>query len=385
MTIKGIKLRLYPNKTQQNQLLQMFGNDRFVWNQMLAMAKARYKNNPSSNFVNEYGMNYLLKPLKQEYPFLKDSDSSSLQVANHNLAQSFKMLFKHQGGYPKFKSRNSAKQSYTGKAKISVIARRRIKLPKLGSIRTSKINQLKDCKIKRYTVSLEPTGKYYLSLIVDDPNIKPLENTGAVVGIDMGVADLAITSDGKKYPTFNAKWVENQSVKWQSKFNKRKHRALVKVRQWNHNHKLTKRELDDYQNWQRAKQIKAKYQAKIANKRKDYLQKITTELVKNYDVIVIEDLRTKNLLHNHHLAKSISNASWYQFRTMLEYKCDWYGKQLVVVSPNNTSRVCSKCGYNSGPKPLDIRAWTCPKCGTHHDRDINASVNILNRGLKTLG
>lgn len=113
--IKGVKLRLYPNKAQQAQLLQMFGNDRFVWNKMLAMAKARYKNNPSSDFVNEYGMNYLLKQLKQEYSFLKESDSSSLQVSNHNLAQTFKMLFKHQGGYPKFKSRHSAKQSYTGK------------------------------------------------------------------------------------------------------------------------------------------------------------------------------------------------------------------------------------------------------------------------------
>lgn len=208
MTVKGIKLRLYPNKAQQNQLLQMFGNDRFIWNQMLAMAKQRYQNNPSSSFVNEYGMNYLVKPLKKEYPFLKESDFSSLQVVNHNLDQAFKMLFKHQGGYPKFKSRHSAKQSYTGKSTIKVVAKRYLKLPKLGYIKMSKTFQLKDCKIKRYTVSLEPTGKYYLSLIVDDPNIKPVEKTGAVVGIDVGVADLAITSDGKKYPTFKAKWHE---------------------------------------------------------------------------------------------------------------------------------------------------------------------------------
>ena len=382
--IKGIKLRLYPNKAQQDQLLQMFGNNRFIWNVMLNMAKARYKNNPSSKFVNEYGMNYLVKQLKQEYPFLKDSDSSSLQVSNHNLSQAFKMLFKHQGGYPRFKSRHSAKQSYTGKAICKVIAKRRVKLPKLGSIRTSKTNRLKDCKIKRYTVTLDPTGRYYLSLAVDDPNIQPLEKTGAVVGIDMGVADLAITSDGKKYPKFTTPYLDHKVVEAQSKFSKRKHRDLVRVRQWNHNHKDIKQELEDYQNWQKARVAKSRYQAKIANKRKDYLHKITTELVKSYDVIVIEDLKTKNLLKNHHLAKSIANSSWYLFREMLEYKCKWYGKQLVVVSPNYTSQICSNCGYHSGKKPLDVREWTCPKCNTYHDRDINASINILNRGLKEL-
>ena len=383
--IKGVKLRLYPNKKQQNQLLQMFGNDRFVWNQMLGMAKERYKNNPSSHFVNEYGMNYLLKPLKQEYPFLQDSDSSSLQVVNHNLAQAFKMLFKHQGGYPRFKSRKLAKQSYTGKlVSIHAVAKRYMKLPKLGYIKTSKTGQLDNCKIKRYTISYDPTGRYYLSLQVET-DVNPIPKTGAVVGIDIGVADLAITSDGKKYDSFNAKWLEKQATNWQSKYAKRKHRVIIAVRQWNHNHKNIKEELTDFQNWQRARVIKACYQAKIASKRRDYLQKITTELVRDYDVIAIEDLKTKNLLHNHNLAKSIANASWYQFRTMLEYKCKWYGKQLIVVPPSYTSQICSECGYHSGKKPLDVREWTCPKCGTHHDRDINAAINILHRGIKAIG
>lgn len=383
--IKGIKLRLYPNKAQQNQLLQMFGNDRFIWNIMLDMAIKRYKNNPSSKFINGYGMDALLKQLKQEYPFLTDSDSTSLQVVNHNLDQAFKMLFKHQGGYPRFKSRRSDKQSYTGKSnKITIVAKHYLRLPKLGYIKSSKTGRLSGVKIKRYTVSLASTGKYYLSLIVDDPNINTLEKTGAVVGIDMGVADLAITSDGRKYHTFKANWYEKQSKKWQSKFNKRKDRATITVRQWNHNHKDSKMLLDDYQNWQRARKIKARYQAKIANKRNDYLHKLTAALVKQYDVIVIEDLRAKNLLKNHHLAKSIANASWRQLRTMLEYKCAWYGKQLITVKPNYTSQICSNCGFHSGPKPLEIREWTCPKCDTHHDRDINAAVNILNKGLKKL-
>ena len=385
--LKGIKLRLYPNRTQQAQLCQMFGNDRFVWNQMLDMAKKRYQNNPSSQFVGEYGMNYLLKPLKQEHPYLKASDATSLQVVTHNLAQAFKMLFKHKGGYPHFKSRHAYKQSYTGKqvSCCKVIAKHRMKLPKIGCIRTSKTSQAVSSKIKRYTVSYDPTGRYYLSLIVETAPPKALPKTGKAVGIDVGIADLAISSDGVKYGTFNAKWLEKQAAKWQSKYDRRRHQASVAVQQYNHKHKITKMSVDDYQNWKRAKRLKTRYQQRIANKRKDYLHKLTTALVKKYDVIAIEDLKVKNLQKNHHLAKAIANASWYLFRTMLQYKCNWYGKRLIAVNPKYTSQICSNCGYPSGKKPLKIREWTCPQCGTHHDRDINAAVNILNRGLKAIG
>lgn len=376
--LKGIKLRLYPNQIQQRQFYQMFGNDRFVWNKMLAMATTRYQNNPKSKFITEYGMDALLKPLKIEYPFLKQSDSTSLQIVNHNLDYTFKQLFKHCSGYPKFKSRKTCKQSYTGKSSVKVIAKRYIRLPKIGYIKTSKTDCLHVCKIKRYTVLLEPTGKYYLSLQVET-DIKPLPKTGKHVGIDMGIADLVITSDQKKYAKFSAKWYEKQVIIWQSKFSKRKHNAFVKMCRYNHTHKNTKQTIDDYVNWQKARKRKAVYQTKIANKRKDYLHKITTKLVKQYDVIVIEDLKTKNLLKNHHLAKSIANASWYLFRIMLEYKCKWYGKQLITVDPKYTSQNCSNCGFCSGPKPLQIREWTCPNCKTRHDRDVNAAVNILHK------
>ena len=274
--------------------------------------------------------------------------------------------------------------AYTGRSTCKVLAKRRLQLPKLGSIRTSKTTLIGEAKIKRYTVSYDPTGRYYLSLQVET-TVERLPKTGQMVGLDVGLADLAISSDGVKYDTFNAKLLEHQVTKWQSKFSKRRHRATVAVRQWNHNHQDTKLALNDYQNWQRARLVKAHYQQRIANKRKDYLHKLTTALVKQYDVIVIEDLKAKNLQKNHHLAKSIANASWYQFRTMLEYKCAWYGKQLVLVKPNYTSQICSHCGFNSGKKPLEVRKWTCPKCGVHHDRDVNAAVNILQKGLKAVG
>ena len=256
--IKGIKLRLYPNQTQKDQLWQMFGNDRFVWNQMLAMAKERYKNNPNSHFVGRYEIDALLKPLKQEYPFLKESDSTSLQVVSQNLDQAFKRLFKHQGGYPRFKSRKSVKQSYTGKSTIKVVAKRYLKLPKLGYIKTSKTSRLNDVKIKRYTVSCDSTGRYFLSLQIEAPIPKALAKTGKNVGIDVGLVDLAITSNGDKYAAFDADWLEKQAVNWQRKYSKRKHRATVATRQWNHNHKLVKMAVDDYQNWQKARQNKLK-------------------------------------------------------------------------------------------------------------------------------
>ena len=385
--IKGIKLRLYPNRNQQDQLYRMFGNDRFVWNKMLEMMHNRYYNNKDLPFLGKFKLNYLLKPLKQEYLFLKASDSSSLQLVNEYLVQAWNNFFNDKTGRigkPCFHSRKYPRQSYTGKSTVKIAGKRYLKLPKLGYIKTSKTGLLNKAKIKRYTVLQDPTGRYYVSLMVEIKDPEPLKKTGKQVGIDVGVADLAILSNGIKYPTFDGSYCKKKAIKWQRKYSRRYNLANRLCLQDKNSKVICSRSLDSFKNWQKAQKIKARYQTKIANKRHDYLQKLTTHFVKQYDVIVIEDLRTKNLLKNHHLAKSISNASWYLFRTMLEYKCKWYGKKLIAVDPKNTSRICSNCGYNSGAKPLNIREWTCPKCHVHHDRDINAAVNILNRAVKTV-
>ena len=385
--LKGITLKLYPNKIQQDQLALMFGNDRFVWNQMLSMMNERYANNKKLPFLGKYKLDYLLKPLKQEHSFLKKSDSTSFQVVNASLNQAWKNFFNDKTGRvgkPKFHSRKYLRQSYTGKSTIKVVGKRYLKIPKLGYVKSSKTTCLKDCKIKRYTLSLEATGKYHLSLQVEAPKLKEFPKTGKAVGIDVGLADLAILSDGAKYPSFDASYLEKKARKWQKKYSKRKYQAQVLVAQDKNRKVLIPRSLENFKNWQKAQKQKAVCQAKIANQRKDYLHKLTSEIVKKYDVIAIEDLKVKNLQKNHHLAKAISNASWHLFRTMLEYKCEWYGKKLITVNPKNTSRICSKCQFNSGEKPLNIREWTCPKCHAHHDRDINAAVNILHKAKPAL-
>ncbi len=253
----------------------------------------------------------------------------------------------------------------------------------MGYVKTSKTGVLQNTKVKRYTVVLEPTGKYYLSLQVEISEPEKYSLTGKRVGIDVGVADLAILSNGLKYPSFNSSYFEKKAKIWQKKYSRRRHLVKLLVLQDRNKRVLCPRSLESFTNWQKAQKSKAKYQAKAANQRRDYLHKLTTHLVKQYDVIAIEDLKTKNLQKNHHLAKSIANASWRMFRQMLEYKCEWYGKKLIAVDPKNTSRICSKCGYNSGAKPLEIREWTCSKCQTKHDRDINAAVNILHKATPT--
>ena len=379
MPLKGIKLRIYPNLEQQDKIIANFGYNRFVWNQMLDMMIQRYENNPKAPFLNSFALNNLLKQLKSENPFLKEAESTSLQNTNHDLIEAYKKFFREHKGFPKFKSRKFPKQSYQSNSVNRNIQQigNQLRLPKLGLIKF-KCGRKIEGKIKNATIRLSATGKFYAILLVDN-EVQELPKTHNSVGIDMGVSDLMITSDGVKYSTIRFdKILANKKHYWEKRLARRRLQAQKEIAWDKHNKVLVPRDFSDFKNYLKAKHMVAKYNEKITNQRNDYLHKLTKSLVETYDVIKIEDLKAKNLLKNHKLARAIANQSWRELRSQLEYKCDWYGKQLVIVNPYKTSQVCSECGYDDGKHTLDIREWTCPSCGTHHDRDINAAINILN-------
>lgn len=346
----------------------------------------------------------LLPTLKKEYQWLKEADSTSLQVSCESLDKAYKSFFNHIAKYPRFKSRKNYTQSYTAKNtlvkyrntlynSIEILDNHHIKLPKLHSM-YFRSGRLPQGKIKRATIRINSQGQYYCSVMyeLDKSDNQALPKTHKSVGIDLGLTDLAILSSGVKYPksTYDQDLKANLRI-WERKMSRRQRNALKEIAFDKHEKVLYPRELKDFPRYQITRKTVAKYKAKIANRRKDRLQKLTTSLVREFDIIVVEDLKSSNMLKNHNLAKSIENASWYEFVRELEYKCSWYGKQLIKVNARNTSRTCSQCGFLNKDfskltqnEWMTVRQWDCPNCGSILDRDINASINILNKGLETL-
>ena len=319
-----------------------------------------------------------------------------------NLDKAYKNFFKKPGQFekPKFKSCKHRSQSFTGrvnkfksgKTSVYVAGNRYIYVPKLGFIKTSKTTRING-QIKEYTVIRESFGDYYISFQVEEPNRKLLVKTKQLMGGDLGLTHLLTLSNGLKFPKFSPGQALGLSLKAQSKASKSMNRNskilntkeliyLIETGVFDED-KYEASGLSKFKNHEKRMKKSAKAQRKVANKRHDYLHKLTTALVKAYDVIILEDLKVKNMLKNHKLAKAISNASWATFVRLLRYKCEWYGKLFILVPPHYTSRICHQCGWDSGKKPLDIREWTCPHCHETHDRDINAAINILYRGLET--
>lgn len=367
MTIKqkSYKFRLYPNQEQKQLFAKTFGSSRAIWNMMLADKMAYYKE--TGGMLNNTPAQY-----KKDFPWLREVDSLALANVQLNLQKAYKNFFKSGFGFPKFKKKRH-KQSYKTNNQKGTLALLdgKIRLPKIGWVRIKDHRQITGT-IKNATVSMTSTGKYYVSILCES-EILPLPKTGSAVGIDLGVSDFAILSTGEKIG--NERFLKQLSQKLAKEQKILSRRALIA--------KKSGRKLFESKNYQKQRLKVAKIHEKIANKRRDFLNKLSTSLVKNHDIICVEDLSSRNLMKNRKLAKAIGDASWSEFVRMLGYKADWYEKQVSKISRwYPSSQICSDCGFTSGKKPLSVREWTCNNCNSHHDRDINASINILNEGMR---
>lgn len=355
---KSIKIRIYPNKKQRILITKTFGCCRFVYNYFLAERIKLYKEEDKT--LSAFDTIRLLTPLKQKLEWLKEPDKCSLVYALRNLDSAYKMFFKG-NNFPKFRSKRNCHRSYTTNDNLHIFDKH-VQLPKLGKVKFRGKYDIQG-RIVSATVSQEPSGKYYVSLCCEE-DVEQLPKTNQSIGIDLGLKDFAILSNGIKIP----------NLKYLAKSEKR----LVKLQ------RELSRKPKGSSNRNKARIKVARCYEKIRNQRKDFLQKLSTQLVRDYDNICIEDLNVVGMVKNHSLAKSISDASWSEFVRQLTYKCEWYGKQLIKVDRfYPSSQLCNNCGYkNKAVKDLKIRYWTCPECGNEVDRDINASKNILSEGLK---
>lgn len=351
--LKAIKGRIYPTKEQRQIIDQTFGCSRFVFNKILERQITNHEK--GEKFVGKYGMCKWLTELKDENPWLKEVDSRPLQKSVFALESAYKAFFREGKGFPKFKSRKG-RQSYTTNSALKA-ALHTIKVPKMASIKCK--GKFPDDLIPKQITISKVAGRYYASVLYDDgqPEPKPVAPK-TFVGIDMGIKDFAILSNGIKIPNpkylkkseRRLKFLQRQLSK-KAKGSNRRSKARLKV---------------------------SRQHEKVKNQRLDNIHKTTTAIAKQFDYVAIEDLSIKNMVKNHNLAKAISDCGWFEFRRQLEYKCRWRGKTLKVIGRfEPSSKTCSACGFVNHNLTLKDREWVCSECHTLHDRDINAAVNIL--------
>ena len=355
------RFRLYPNRKQTELLSKHFGCSRFVYNYFLNKLKEQYK--LTGNSDNYYAQAKTLTALKkqEETAWLKEVNAQTLQFAIKSLEVAYNNFFKKRAKFPNFKSKHS-KNSFTV-PQFASVAGGRLFVPKFKEGIKCRVHREIKGKIGKVTITKTSSGKYFVSVFTEEEYISSLKKTGKSVGVDMGLKDLLVTSEGE---TFNN---NRYTRKYESK--------LAKAQQHLSRKKKGSRGFEN----QRLKV--ARLHEKIANCRADYLHKCSISLVRRYDTICIEDLNVKGMTKNHRLAKSITDASWGKFVSMLTYKAERNDKKVVKVDRYfPSSQTCNVCGYvNKQTKDLSVREWECPECHTHHDRDINAAINILRFGL----
>jgi len=355
------RFRLYPTKEQEKFLKQEAGNIRFVYNYFLALAKEKYQKEKAK--WNYYEYKKLLPELKKEFEFLKFSNSQSLQESLKNLDKAFKNFFKGLSDFPKFKKKKKTNS-------ISIpqhfkIVENKLKIPKLKTSIKFKKHRTIEGKIKSISITIKPSGKYYLNVLVER-EITPLPKKDKIIAIDMGLTDFIVTSD-------------NQAVKNPKHFKKLERRLKL----WQKRLSRKEKGSNNYKKW--AKKV-ARLHEKITNVKNDFLHKLSKKIINENQVVIVENLNIKGLIKNKKLSKHIHQASWYKFINMLEYKAKLYKRELIKIDTFfPSSKLCSVCGYKHKELKLSDRVWTCPKCNTTHNRDYNATLNLLKEGLRQVG
>ena len=359
---KAYKFRIYPTHEQQIALAKAFGCCRWFWNYSLNLCQETYLT--TGKGLSRGAIQGLLPSLKKEYSWLTDAYSQCLQYVALNLSTAYKNFFEKRTGFPRFKSKHGKQSiSYPSNVKLDGDY---LKLPGKVGLIYCKQDRKFDGQIKTVTVSLNPDGKYYASVLVDDGReLAQLSTEGKAIGIDLGLTHFCITSNGSKFdnPRHTTKYARNLKKKQQSLARKQK----------------------SSKNRYKAKSKVSKVHSKIRRVREDFLHKLSRKIVNENQVIAVENLNVKGMVRNHNLAKAISDCGWGQFCTMLKYKSEWSGKTYIEVDRFfASSKTCSVCLNRVDSLSLDIRDWTCSQCNTHHDRDVNAAINIRNEALRIL-